>query len=134
MITIFRPTDRIPVKIGEVTYWLAPLTASEKQELYASFRTKGGEETMDREAYARTAIKLSLKKVEGVNNPDGTPFEVETDDRGYLTELSLDDVLCLPDDIRLAACIDRLTYKPQDLLNLDGVEVDLKRVQSVKKK
>lgn len=134
MVTIFRPTDRIPVKIGDVTYWLAPLTAGEKQELLAAFRTKGGEQTFDRETYARTAVKMALKKVDGVQNPDESPFSVSLDERGYLTDESLDDVLLLPEYDKLAASVDRLAFKAQDLLSLEGVEIDLKQVQSVKKK
>jgi len=76
---IYRTTDRISVKIDDVTIKLAPLTLLQKSEIqtYLAEASKGkGQSGLQG---AMLAVKYSLKDIKGVEDQDGNPYELKFD-------------------------------------------------------
>lgn len=131
---IYRVTDRVPVKIGDVEFFLAPLSLKQKQEIISHFRVKAGEETFDREKYAFAAVKKSVKEVHGLNLLDGTAYQLSFDSNGELTDECVEDLLSIDPDGRLRAACDRFQFTGLKNGDLEGVTIDLSRAKDVKKK
>jgi hypothetical protein len=92
---VYRITDRIPVRFGEITFWLAPLTHGQRQLVIEGTRLKGGSEHEDKIGAATRALRYSLKGLDGVQCADGTPYELSFDKNGELTDDCLSEVLQL---------------------------------------
>ena len=123
---------RIPVKIGEITFWISPLSYGAKQEVLSLVKVVAGEETGDRDLRERALIKHGVKEVEGLKLPDGSDYKLEFDPSGALTEESLEVVLQA--DTQSLAALKVLHF----MLNkweekVEGVEVDLAAARPAKK-
>lgn len=129
---LYRTTDRIPVRIGGVTLWVAPLSRHEKMQLMAFQTLESGERVIDQVALMANAVRFSVRKVEGVQNPDGSPYELEIGPDGYMTEQALDDLLNLFATARLAEACVSLVNEIKDH-EIQGVQIDVKGVVSTKK-
>lgn len=93
MITIYRMTDRIPVKVGPVEFSISPLTSMQKQEILSYVDGKDGE-TVNEMGMAHTAIKYQVKAVKGIKCHDGSDYQVEMNGDG-LTDDSVSELLQL---------------------------------------
>jgi hypothetical protein len=86
MIKIVRITDRLPVIVDGVTFYVAPLSSGAKAELLQAIEEKGGESKFDTVKYIKTLIKHCLKAIEGLEDMHGEPYKLSFDDSGLLTE------------------------------------------------
>ena len=129
---IFRVTDRIPVKIGELTFWLSPLKWEHKIAVSNAIQLKSGD-THITTMQAKTTIKYSVKAVDGIQNHDGTPLVLDLDESGALTDDSVEDLLQLEQFPVLVKQALTWLNGPSDTV-LDGVSVDFGATQSTKKK
>ena len=145
-MVIYRLTDRIPVKVGTVTFWLSPLSAEQKGNLLSLTSKAAGHEREESLKGAVLTIRYSLKKLEGVENADGTPYELQFGEDGLVTEESAIEVISLQASSKVIALalqwfIDRVK-SPAEIVEqnpgigetLDGVEVDFSKVVNLKKK
>ncbi len=102
MTRIFRTTDRIPVKIDDITIMISPLSFVQTIMMQAKsdpmFAVKG----------ARLAIKYAVKSVQGVELMDGTPFIVTTDDDGNLSDDDVDALLNMEENGKLITLCSQL--------------------------
>jgi hypothetical protein len=135
-VQIIRVNEQVPVKIGEVTFWLSPLRYQEKSELLRHYKMKQGEERVDNTAYAFQAVKMSLKEIEGVKLVDGSPFVLEFDERGHLTDDCLENVLLLNGQAALLfKATEAVIYQDSEsILKEPGLSVDFSKARAVKKK
>ena len=130
---LYKTTDRIPVKIGEITFWLSPMKWEHKILVANAIKTKSGD-THVTASQAKVAIKYCLKKVDGLQNHDGTELVLDMDAEGVLTDDAVEDVLLLESVPSLVTLALSWINGPTEI-DLDGVTVDFSgTVSSIKKK
>lgn len=91
-----RLSDRIKLKIGEVTFTIAPVSYFVKKEIGECSRVDGGEQVFDLGKAQYLYIKHALKGIEGINDWDGNAYELK-----FVGD-------CLTDD-----CLSELFYMEQ---------------------
>lgn len=128
---IYRISDRIPIKVGDVTFLVSPLTLSQRGEISAMAKRKEGEDRVKPLDVAIRSIKYGLKGVEGLTLSDGSVFELEFDDAGNLTDESLEDVMQLDSAELVKTCFNWALY---GIGEIEGVTIDFQGVRNVKKK
>lgn len=165
-IVIYRLSDKVPVKIGGLTFWLSPLSVDQKARLAHLTRRVSGVDEEDTLRYAHLALKLSLKGLDGAQDSSGSEYSLSFDPEGCLTDECASEVLQLDGyDKLIALCrawaqsgvrtpeamredylgrikeqyeaglLSEAQYNgAMSIYQFDGVEVDLSKVQSVKKK
>lgn len=77
MAKILRMKDRVSIKIGSVTFTLAPLNKMHKVGLTQCTRIVKGEETYDLLGAQCYYLKHSLKDVKGLKTYDNEDYELE---------------------------------------------------------
>lgn len=95
MIKIYRLTDRIPVKIGELTFWLSPLSMDQKAKIEGNRKLVSGVEEENALEGARLAIKFSVKALDGVECANSEPYVLEFDPDGALTDECVSEIMNL---------------------------------------
>ena len=123
MAIVYRTTDRIAVKIGELVVKISPLTKYQKERIQGL--------SLD-EKYMRAAaeaIKCGIKDIEGVSNADGSQYKLQFDENNELTEECVDDLMNLGNLSQISTvCNSLLEGIPKEFVNpytqkkLEGVE------------
>ena len=131
---IYRVTDRIPVKIGGVTFWVAPLSWRHKSQILSMYKVKAGEELVDPMGIAMMTLKFSLKEVEGVAYADGSSFTLHMTEDDTVSDESLSEVMQLDGIDKLVTVCSQFALKDLSDPKLDGVVVDMSGIKSCKKK
>ena len=133
---IYPASARIPIKVGDVTFVVKPLTTSGRHRLTEYFTRKQGKEVkMDME-YHYQCLKLTLCDVKGLKNPDGSSYKLKVDNEGFVTDDCLDEVSQVLHSSQVAIAASSLIGGMVDP-KIDGVEVDLSSLglkQTKKKK
>lgn len=130
MARILRLRDRVNLQIGEVKFTLAPLSHFQKQELAECTRIKDGEEIFDLTKAQALYIKYSLKGIDGVENYDGTKYELEFEN-GALTDDCVSEVLCIEQKKELLTAAWQILNGIQELIDpvtkkpLEGVDLSV---------
>ena len=93
MITVYRNTDRIKLKIHDVLFSVKPLSYKEKADITSTISLDGGMQTEDTMSSVQKIMKYSVKEVKGISYPDGTPLKLKFDDNDHLEEDSIDELL-----------------------------------------
>lgn len=130
---VYKMSDRIPVEIGDVKFWVSPLSYGQKMELASCSTMVSGEQKIDGPRFATLLIKFSVKEVEGITNFDGTPYELQFDKDGTLSQECLDEILQIEQSPGLLKAATHLFTSMTDY-ELDGVKIDMKAVKNVSKK
>jgi hypothetical protein len=93
MARIYRRTDRIKVKVDDITVSLAPLSAHQKAEI-TQLMVDGRLKTDVKKTTEAImlAIKYSMKSVEGIMDADNKPYALQFEGDA-LTQDCLDDLL-----------------------------------------
>lgn len=142
MARIYRRTDRIAVKIDDVTVKLSPMSLHQKTEVQSAM-LKGHKATDIREATRgiALAIQYSVKGIEGVEDSDGNPYKLQFNETGEeLTEACVDDLMNVELSRKLAlVCASMVNGIPSEFTDqynqaLEGVQiVESEKAQSQKK-
>jgi hypothetical protein len=130
---VYKSTDRVPVKIGDLTFWISPLRADQKLEIMSLVEREGGMEVVDQMKQSFLAVRYSVKEVEGLKNHDGSEYKLSLDDSGVMTDECLDDLLQLEVRQKIVDTCLKLLPGVQEI-KIPGVKIDLKKVRSIKKK
>lgn len=130
MARILRMKDRIKIKIGEIEFYIAPLSYLHKQEIANCTRSKGGEELFDFLKAQSLHIKYGLKDVKGLKTYDGKNYELEFEG-DCLSDSCVDEILGIE-------CNDQLSLAAWSILNgydesrfdknkqqLEGIEIEV---------
>jgi hypothetical protein len=133
MSKILRMSDRIKIKVKDITFTIAPLSQLNKMEMTSSIDTVvGGNQEYSLAKARRVLMKYGLKGLEGVTDYNGKPYELEFDHNGDLTEECLSEVWGLEEsNIYLHAAWQCLQEVPDQILDpltdkpLEGVSLDL---------
>lgn len=91
MIKILRMTDRVKLKIGKVTFFLAPLMNDHKMEMASTVATVSGEKVIDYGQAQHLYLKYALKDLQGVTDYHGEKYELEFEG-DYLTDECISEV------------------------------------------
>lgn len=133
---IYRTSDRIPVKIGDVlTVWLSPLTVEQRARMFSTaVKMQAGAEQEDAIKAAAMSIKYSVKGIEGdLKNIDGSDYQLEFDPDGSLTDECAEELLQLDGSDKLVRICGHFLKAISDP-GIEGVVVDFKGVKTAKKK
>lgn len=131
---IVRMSDRVPVKVGGIKFWVSPLSVAQKAALLEFKIQKGGEEVIDTTKRMFHAIKYAVKGAEGLKRPDDSDYSLEFDEDGTLKDETVEELFNLSQSGKLSVfCYGLMNGFKQDS-GIEGVEVDLKGTVSVEKK
>lgn len=92
---IYRSTDRIPVRLGDVVLYIAPLTHGQKIALNSATTIRSGKEIIDGIKMAFLAIKYAVKGQEGIVDSLGNKYELQFTANGELEDACVDDLMGL---------------------------------------
>jgi hypothetical protein len=126
---IYKRSDRIKVKIEDITVTLAPLSFDQKSE--AQEMISRGTVKQDLRLLSKgiaQMVKYSVKKVDGLEDAEGNPYQLDFDGDS-LSDSCLDDLLNLEVQEKLqSACLSLLRGIPREIVDshgkpIQGVEV-----------
>lgn len=117
MARIYKTTDRLKYKIGEIEIEISPLNVHDKATLH-SFMAKG--QTGDLESIMQgsaQAIKCAVKSIKGLEEQDGSAYQIQFDSSGsYLTDECVADLLNLQESNNMIAlCASLIAGVPNTL-------------------
>lgn len=95
MITVYRQCDRIPLEISGVKFSIKPLSYFEKMEVTKAISIQSGQQLETILETTRLLLKFSVKEVEGIGYPDGTPMKLIFDDSGALEDESINELMSM---------------------------------------
>lgn len=102
MPVVLRMCDRIKLKVGDVTFTLAPLSGIHKQEILSLMAMKSGEVIQNHDKAQRIYLKHAVKKIEGVQCYDQSDYELSFDNDS-LTDDCVDELMYLSENEKLIA-------------------------------
>jgi hypothetical protein len=118
MARIYKLTDRVPYKVGEVEIEISPLNIHDKALLH-SMATKSVENADNNQVVATSAfaIKSAVKSVKGLENGDGSAYQLEFEQNGsYLTDECVTDLLNIQESAQMIAlCVQLIAGIPRTL-------------------
>ena len=127
---IYKRTDRIPVKIGELTVKIAPLSLEQKAEVSTkliSGRVKG--ESKDLLHATMLAIKYAVKSIDGLTDGDDKPYQLQFDGE-LLTDECASELMNMSISGKVqSVCLALINNIPDEFTDfvtgqkLDGVEI-----------
>jgi len=127
-ITVYRSTDRIKIKIHDVELIVKPLSYFEKSQVEGILFKEGGVIRENSILALAKLIKYSIKEISGVNNLDGTPYQLSFDADGSLLESSIDELMNMgiSNDLTIVLFGIRNSI-PNEIVGVDGTP--LKHIQ-----
>lgn len=118
---IYKCSDRLPIKIGDIEFKISPLSFQNRSEIQSLLVLAQGGDMNKAVEGSFLAIKYALKGIKGVENFDGTPYELSFDSDGTLTDDCVSEVLNLECFPKLAALAVALINGVPDKTDLEGV-------------
>jgi hypothetical protein len=129
MARIYRKTDRIPVKIGDIVVQLAPLTIHQKTEVQQTLlQSRINGDIREATRGITLAIQYSLKGISGLVDSDGNPYALKFSN-DILEEECVSDLLNMEFHDKLTlVCIGLVKGVPTEFTDengkpIEGVEV-----------
>lgn len=116
-IKVFKKTSRIPVKIGDAVFKLAPMDQEQKTELMQYISLDGGNRIENLAKISFLSCKYTIKEIEGLVYEDGSPFELSFDEKG-VSDKSLSELMNTEiSQELLSACQAFLQGIPKEILD-----------------
>jgi hypothetical protein len=110
MNKILKMSDRIKMKIGDVTFTLAPFSYEHKMEMSDCTKIVAGEEVIDVFKTKTLMLRYGLKGIDGVGD-----YKLSFTEEGYLTDDCISEVLYLEQSTKmLQACYEIHNGIPED--------------------
>lgn len=126
MARIYRLTDRIKVKIEDVTVTVRPLTKDEKAEIQQSVirgRAKG--DFKEATQGIVLALKYAVKGIEGIVDSDDKPYQLQYDENKNLTDDCVSDLLNMQHTNKLTmVCIALANKIPDEFTDESGQKIE----------
>lgn len=127
MARIYKTTDKISVKVDDIVLKISPLNFEQKCEIQTQLLSG---QPMDIVRAARMAIKFAVKDVQGIEDQEGNPYELDFSN-GELSDDSIDDLLNLEQQEKISIlCTSLLHGVPKDLIDpqtgkpMPGVKIE----------
>ena len=123
---VYRTTDIVKLKIGELEVGISPLSYAQKAEIQAQILTGNVKGAIEG---ARLAVKYGVKSVSGLEDADGNAYELAKDESG-LSDSAVDDLLNVePGETLSLVCLNLIKGLPGTFVDpntgqeLKGVKV-----------
>lgn len=129
MARIYKLSDRIPVKIGNITITISPLTVDQKVEIETHMLAHRRGDNKAGSQGIVAAVKYAVKSISGVEDGDGNPYTLQFDSSGQLTDECVSDLFNLGMDKQLSLVCTALTRGVPDQFTdesgrpIEGVEL-----------
>lgn len=116
-IKVFKTSDRIPVKIGDAVFYLAPMSQEQKLDLMTCMSKEGSSQIDNLTKTSFLVMKYTIKDVKGIEYADGSPYKLEMDDKG-LTDACISELMNTEISINLIlACQSFIKGVPKEILD-----------------
>lgn len=124
MAKIYKTTDRIAIKIDDVTIKVAPLSLSQKADVTAlMMQGQKDADYLKLNQAVLKAVSYSLKSVEGLKDSNDEDYKIKFDEQGFVSEDSLNDLSnCAVAEKILKVSSQLINGVPSDF-KIEGVEV-----------
>lgn len=118
---VYKISDKIKIKIDELTFSVSPLSISDKNEVQTLMLEGQKEQNLAKLNDAiHLAIKLSVKDVEGLTDSNNEAYKF-TYDNGKMSDENLNDLLNLPvSEKMIKVCSQIVSGVPTDF-TIEGV-------------
>lgn len=139
MAIIYKPSDRIKVKIDDVTFKVSPLTREHKLDVLRTTFNSEGDSYSNLEEMTFKLIKYTIKEVvKGIQNIDGSNYELILDNE-ILSDECANDLLNMAIGEKIRTVAQSLTngipdkfIDPETGDKLKGVEIVSERKKEKK--
>lgn len=138
MARIYKLTDRIKVKIDDITVTVSPLSRHQKAEIQTLLLGLGRGDVKAATEGIILAMKYAVKSIEGLEDAAGV-YKAQFDDSGHLTDETIEDLYNLEDSVKLLQVCQSLVsgvpseFQDKDGKPIDGVEIVTGDVEAKKK-
>lgn len=114
MAKIYRMSDRIRLKIDDIEVVIGPLSIHQKAAIEEVSASSGLlKATME-------AMRYAIKDVNGLKTADGSNYQLQRDDEGYISEESLNDLFNIEQSYRLSTvCLNLINNIPDEFVDLN---------------
>ncbi len=126
MTKLYRSSDRISIKVDDITIKISPLSFHQKAEMQSLLITGN---PMDIVKAAHYAVRCAVKEISGVKLHDGSQYELEFDG-DILSEECVSDLFNIPQKDKIGLiCTELLNGIPNGFLDpqtgekLEGVSI-----------
>lgn len=110
MARIYKTTDRIKVKIDDLTFFVSPLTYAQKSEIQSKlYKALNDKDMMAAQDAAVLSIKYSVKNVTGLYDANEEPYQLILEDN-KVTDSCIDDLLNIESSTKLASVCTSLVH------------------------
>lgn len=96
MLVVYRPSDKITIRVGDVVIKVSPLTYEQKTKVLSQVKMEGGKAVQDGARSSFLTMKYSIREVVSglpeMRYPDGELVTLQWED-GQLTDESLELLL-----------------------------------------
>ena len=132
---IYRLTEKIKYKIGEIEISISPLDLHDKTTLHSHMIKGQSGDVAALMAGSTFAIKAAVKSVSGLEDANG-PYEVKFDESGkYLTEECVSELLNISESNQMISlCASLMAGVPSDLPKGVSLAEDGKKSPNAKAK
>lgn len=124
---VYKISDRVKVKIDDITIKIAPLSYETKCDIQAQLING---DTLGIVKAAKMAIQCAVKEVEGIENADGSVYVLEFEGSN-LTDDCVDDLLNIDQDNKLSfVCTKLLEGIPSSFVDpktgkkIEGIKIE----------
>ncbi len=137
---IYKLSDRIKIKINEVTVSISPLSFQQKSEIQGHMLEAAKGDLARGMEGARLAIKYAIKDIEGFEDSEGEKYKLEMENN-ILSDEDSENLLNTEMSNEIASvCLAFLSSVPSEIIDantgepMEGVEVILPKSKAQKKK
>ena len=122
MARIYKQSDRIEIKIEDVTIKVKPLSYGDKSEIQTLLmegQTNKDYKKLQDATYL--SVRYCLKSISGIEDSDGNEYKLNFDDDGKLSEECLEDLTNMDlSDSLMSACAQFINGIPKEI---EGAEI-----------
>lgn len=133
MAKIYKSTDKIKLKLGELQISVSPLTFYQKSEIQLILQEAASKkDPMGLMKAAFVCVKYAVKEIHGVETADGSQYELEFDG-DVLSDECVNDLFSLEESEKLSlVCINLLQSRYSKFIDPNTQEI-LKGVEIIEK-
>lgn len=117
---LYKTTDRIKVKIGDLEVSISPLTYEQKIEVQTILSNSSKPDDIYKGSLL--AMRYGIKEIKGLELTDGSKYELNFDE-GILTEECAKELLNIEMNAELMAVCNSFADKIPQQINIKGVEI-----------
>ena len=120
-LIVYEADTLVEAKIGDISFYLKPLTYEEKAKISSLQSMKSGEVDDNQMRATFFAIKYSMRNCKGLIKTDGSEYKFKFDPDGYISNESVDTIINTPlyPEIMLM-CSQMVQGIPTVILSPDG--------------